>query len=373
MPSLWPWKKEDDYEKILSELATKIQKHDTALSLYHSRLRRYRALWSFYSIVAYVIYVVLFVLVVGKRPDAREEWGAWAKKASVILVGPGVVYGVRNVLGVYYSRRISSEETQLLSLRSQQSSKIEELKTKTNFYSTQSLVQRYENAAAAANGTSPKNFIPKKGAKGTAATPLKEATKSTGRASPASGGPVPRRMATKEGKIPTSSPRTPSTRAASLPTPTQLSPHPLSFGSSFGQSTSHPPAVLTPSASQQPPFEIPWYAHLMTLLIGPDDPAEPSSRYALICRFCAAHNGLAMPGEDVRGLRWGCRMCGGLNGPAPPAPVTVVVVPGVGEGKGGQGEGEKEEKGHVRGMSEGSEYVPSEGETTGSRGASPKM
>ncbi|BFZ61328.1 hypothetical protein YB2330_002393 [Saitoella coloradoensis] len=365
MPSLWPWKKEDDYEKILSELATKIQKHDTALSLYHARLRRYRALWTFYSIIAYVIYVVLFVLVVGKRPDAREEWSAWAKKASVILVGPGVVYGIRNALGVYYSRRISSEESQLLSLRSQQSSKIEELKTKTNFYSTQSLVQRYENAAAAANGTPPKNFIPKKGAnaKGmSAATTLKKATttKSTGRASPASEGPVTRRMA-KNGK----SPRTPNTRAATLPTPTtQPSPLPPSFGQSS--------STQQPQPQPQPTTETPWYAHLMTLLIGPDDPAEPSSRYALICRFCAAHNGLAMPGEEVGGLRWGCRMCGGLNGPAPPVPGVpgVPVVGPAGEESGGVEEGKK---GHMRGMSEGSEFVPSEGEVMGSRGASPEM
>ena len=55
---------------------------------------------------------------------------------------------------------------------------------------------------------------------------------------------------------------------------------------------------------------------ILDLLAGEDENA-PQNRYALICRHCKTHNGLAPPGERPESIGYLCGRCGGWNGPDP--------------------------------------------------------
>ena len=54
----------------------------------------------------------------------------------------------------------------------------------------------------------------------------------------------------------------------------------------------------------------------MDLLLGVDENAA-NHRFALICRHCRAHNGLAPPGERGDEVGYLCGRCGQWNGPKP--------------------------------------------------------
>ena len=63
-----------------------------------------------------------------------------------------------------------------------------------------------------------------------------------------------------------------------------------------------PPTASTPISVQ--PLRRQWYDRLADSILGDDEPASPSSRYALICEKCFAHNGLVKESmwEDARKL-----------------------------------------------------------------------
>ncbi|KAF3916327.1 hypothetical protein ABW21_db0204401 [Orbilia brochopaga] len=69
MVSLWPWSGQDDspgaFEKKLSSLATQILDHEKRLNTLRTRGRRLKALWTLYTIIAWVIYASILGLVVG--------------------------------------------------------------------------------------------------------------------------------------------------------------------------------------------------------------------------------------------------------------------------------------------------------------------
>jgi hypothetical protein len=79
--------------------------------------------------------------------------------------------------------------------------------------------------------------------------------------------------------------------------------------------------AVTPNHSVAPSRKQ-WYDRLADVIIGDEDlaPASPSSRYALICEKCFAHNGLVKESmwEDARECDFGfrryeltknCRVC----------------------------------------------------------------
>lgn len=58
------------------------------------------------------------------------------------------IYYTRRLLKWFYARKQSNEEANLKSLRAQQKLKVEELKKKTSYYTTKSILERYDPAAA---------------------------------------------------------------------------------------------------------------------------------------------------------------------------------------------------------------------------------
>ncbi|KAG6908095.1 hypothetical protein DXG01_006186 [Tephrocybe rancida] len=143
---------------------------------------------------------------------------------------------VRRIVQVWYKRKGDAEEKTLQLLLKQQRTKVEEIKKKTNYYSTRDLLQRYDDS--------------------------------------------------------------PGLRQRSVPAPTQPSTPQRLFPAPNGNSATPSPNSFKPQpGTPLPPINPPrkqWYDKLADALLGDDDhtPNAASSRYALICEKCFAHNGL---------------------------------------------------------------------------------
>ncbi|KAF8076983.1 hypothetical protein FPV67DRAFT_1559283 [Lyophyllum atratum] len=239
LTSMFRKKKEEDYETILSALAIDIQKRQLQLSEIRLRERRATLLVTLYTLAGWVAYVSLWYL--GILPNRSGHRGSGVEKAvkgAPVVVGPVVILFIRRIVQIWYKRKGDAEEKTLQTLLKQQRTKVEEIKKKTNYYSTRDLIQRYDEPA---------------------------------------GSPGLRQRLVPAQTQPS--------------TPQRVPPPPN------GNTVSRTPNPFNP----QPPTPLPsgpprkqWYDKLADALLGDDDhtPNASTSRYALICEKCFAHNGL---------------------------------------------------------------------------------
>ncbi|KAI5299771.1 hypothetical protein KEM55_001786, partial [Ascosphaera atra] len=140
MVSLWPWKgsrsSPDEFEKQLSHLSEKLTQTQTTLDKRRARARRYRALWTLYSVFAYLLALVILVLVLG-----LSNWGPW--EYTGVAGGPVVIYLVRHTLNAIFNYAIQKTSDQLLDLQKQRDETIDRLKEATKYNSTQKLLRKY--------------------------------------------------------------------------------------------------------------------------------------------------------------------------------------------------------------------------------------
>ncbi|KAF8967540.1 hypothetical protein BDZ97DRAFT_1755963 [Flammula alnicola] len=244
-------KSEEDYETILSNLADDIQKRQLKLSEIRLRERRSTLLVTLYTLAAWVAYVSLWYL--NALPDLKTR--SYVSNPSVervlkglpVIISPIIILFVRRVVQIWYMKKGDAEEKTVKELMKRRRDKVEEIKKKTNYYSTRDLIQKYDEASPLA-------------------TPLRQ----------------------------------------------RFPP---------GQAVPQTPQALTPAQPLPPPRKQ-WYDKLADALLGEDDPniASPSSRYALICEKCFAHNGLVKESmwEDAQidGILYSeylCPKCGHFN------------------------------------------------------------
>ncbi|RDB19836.1 Protein lunapark [Hypsizygus marmoreus] len=234
-------KNDEDYETILSSLALDIQRRQVKLSEIRLRERRSTLLATLYTLAGWVAYVSLWYLGILPNQHGRSSNLGKAMRNAPVFVGPIIILFIRRIIQIWYTRKGDAEEKTLQTLLKQQRSKVEEIKKKTNYYSTRELIQRYDE--------------------------------------------------------PTSSP---ALRQRLVPGPTQPSTPqrqpPFPNGKSVLQ-TPNPFNPLTPVSTPSIPSNPPrkqWYDKLADALLGDDDhtPNASTSRYALICEKCFAHNGL---------------------------------------------------------------------------------
>ncbi|KDQ34229.1 hypothetical protein PLEOSDRAFT_1110894 [Pleurotus ostreatus PC15] len=259
---LFKQSKEEDYETILSTLSRDIQLRQQKLADIRLRERR-STLWStLYTAAAYLVYVCSWYF----RAFALPRGVALAP----VILGPLIVLFIRRIVQLWYSRKEAHEEKTLQQLLKQQRTKVEEIKKKTNYYSTRDLLSKYDES-------SPMNTPqPPQGLRQRFNPALAQAPQTPN--GPRSGGP----------SAPPSGPLAP----PSMPNPalTAFSPSPF---------------LATPARKQ-------WYDKLADALLGEDDQAPPSSRYALICEKCFKHNGL-LPEAMWQDAQFRCIKCDHLN------------------------------------------------------------
>ena len=153
--------------------------------------------------------------------------------------------------------------------------KVEEVKKKTNYYSTRDLIQRYDETLPT--------------------TPLQP------RLQPGQSLPVTPQQ---QQPFPNNNPST-NGKALNPALQAQLSRASISLSRLYQiNSPSFFSTAISPLFAQ--PQRRQWYDRLADSILGDDDPniSSPSSRYALICEKCFAHNGLVKENmwEDARKL-----------------------------------------------------------------------
>ncbi|KAG8905021.1 glutamine--fructose-6-phosphate transaminase (isomerizing) [Tulasnella sp. 403] len=165
-PLSWFKKKDDpeDYESILATLAHNISSKQTNLSEIRLRERRTTLVVTLYAIAGWLIYVGLWWTVLPRvklwKYHSRDDRTVQnILKALPAVVGPILILFIRRIVQWWYTRKGDQEEKQLKSLMAEQRTKIEEIKKKTNYYSTKNLLDRYDESAVrkptGAGGTPP--------------------------------------------------------------------------------------------------------------------------------------------------------------------------------------------------------------------------
>ncbi|RKP21927.1 hypothetical protein ROZALSC1DRAFT_10793, partial [Rozella allomycis CSF55] len=157
------------------------------------------------------------------------------------------LYFTRNFILYLYSRAISNQETELDALKSRQKLLLEELKKKTDYYATKTLIERFD-VAAQDKKTKQMDEIKM------SSKPLHQQIVSN----------QLRKRENDDDK-----------KSDNL-----FAPSPV-------------PVVPSPKTTQPP--NPTWMDRLMDSIVGSDE--SDSQKFALICEKCFAHNGLANPHE----------------------------------------------------------------------------
>ncbi|KZT04546.1 uncharacterized protein LAESUDRAFT_728038 [Laetiporus sulphureus 93-53] len=266
MVSFFGWfkkSKPEDYEQVLASLALDIQKRQTRLSEIRLRERRSTLYFSLVAVALWASwsglwYAGLLPNVSGHNRNSSFERTA---KGVPVFLGPILILFTRRIVQIWYTRIGDKEEKALVTLRKQQRDKIEEIKNKTNYYSTRNLLERYDDGSSIGGASSP----------------------------------IRPRMP--QQRIPPSPQREPQVRKPNPPVSSQLQQH------------------LSPLPQYPlPPLRKQWFDKLADAILGDDDGSvsTAASRYALICQKCFAHNGLVKESqwEDTQYV---CPKCGYFN------------------------------------------------------------
>ncbi|TRM59127.1 hypothetical protein BD626DRAFT_585796 [Schizophyllum amplum] len=259
--------KEEDYETILSNLANDIQKRQVKLSEIRLRERRTTLLVTLWTLAGWAAYVGAWYMALlpsfsGRGPNSKWER---ALESIPVLLGPLLILLIRRLMIWRYETKEAKEEKQLQALLKQQRAKVEEVKKKTNYYSTRDLLQKYDESN-----------LP-----GSPARPPPGSSPQTPQRRPGQPGPSPA--------------MTPMGLGGAPPSPALRS-----------QLAGPPPMPTGPPRKQ-------WYDKLADAILGEEgDSSGAASRYALICEKCFAHNGLVKESmyEDAQYL---CPKCGHFN------------------------------------------------------------
>ncbi len=288
------------FEKALSKLSSQITAANLALDTTRSRNRRAKALWTLYTTLTYVLYLLIVGLVIGPQNWSLPHYGG--------LVGaPLTIYGIRQLINLFFGWRINRQQSHVTSLQKQRDAKIADLKKATKYDSTQELLQKYSG------GARPKE--PKEAQQGTKrkiASPQNPPQR-TGLPPPPTAN-IPGRNAQQQitPQRPDLRPRpdgqTPISPQALSHSPVPFSPDEPGFA---------PNAFNTAPPTASPAYETSthWYDRILDVLLGEDEGAA-KNRIALICLNCRLVNGQAPPGiKTLEELgKWRCSSCGTLNG-----------------------------------------------------------
>lgn len=316
MVSFWPFKGDSNdaasFEKILSQLSTKITKATAQNERLQHRRRRYKALWTLYATFAYILVAAILTLVTG-----YEKWGAM--EYSLVSGSPVLIFGIRTALDAYYNWRLAKSQNSLNDLQKQRNKAIERLKHATKYDSTQQLLEKYGGSPpqkSQRGQPSPRSSTERQSTGGAGSKPSSPQPGRTGFAPPPTANiptrqppPGPQVPQTEPASGPGSVPRPPS---ATTPT---SSNSPVSLpGEEFAPNAfTRPPSLQQPSqyATDGPK----WYDRILDVVLG-DDETSAKNRIALICQNCRLVNGQAPPGaqtlEDIG--RWRCSQCHAMNG-----------------------------------------------------------
>ncbi|KAG0034002.1 hypothetical protein BGZ81_006514 [Podila clonocystis] len=290
---------DSDYEKILSDLDNNIRKAEIRLSAITLREKRLLSLWLLYSILAWFGYIGVFGLYL--HDELYDDTQSWAMAFSIIVLGLPVIFTGQAVISRWYKRKKSNEESQLSILRADQRLKVEELKKKTAYYSTKTLLERYDPSSqrpgrpmSVGQDGKPLN-MPQPGQRSQQGHPIGDSGLRHRGAVAVGHGPIPGQGQNQsQGPMGSSVPHGP---GAAPRGPQLVVPQNQNQNQYYQQQ--HPPQ----------PTERHWYDKIVDVIVGDEG---PESKYALICSKCFIHNGLVLP-QEIDDIQFVCKNCSFLN------------------------------------------------------------
>ncbi|RMZ88700.1 hypothetical protein DV736_g4057, partial [Chaetothyriales sp. CBS 134916] len=322
------------FEKVLSKLAQQIAAASLALDTSRSRARRSKALWTLYTTLTYLLFLLITFLVLGPKN--------WSVPHYVGVIGaPLLIYSIRRLITLFFDWRIARQQSYLAQLQKQREEKIADLKKATKYDSTQELLQKY---GAAPPKQKPASSQPQQGIKRKVTEP-REQVQRTGLPPPPTAN-IPRRNAGQLATPQKSTVAPPSPESARFGSPQVYSQNLVQFSPDTPGFAPDAFNIAPPSAPPAYSQPVQWYDRILDVLLGEDETAA-KNRFALICSNCRLVNGQAPPGvkslEEIG--RWRCSSCGTMNGEESEAKKVVQQV--VEKAKADENEGwEKVPRGH---------------------------
>ncbi|XP_006653011.1 uncharacterized protein At2g24330-like [Oryza brachyantha] len=288
----------EDVEKLLQALS---KEEEAVRSRLHRRARASRQ--SAHNVLAIAaaleIAAVGYAIMTTRSPDL--SWQMRATRVLPMFLIPAIAAFIYSTIASVSKMLDNRDQHTLENLRAERQAKIDELKERTNYYTTQQLIQRYDldPAAKAAAATV---LASKLGADSGLRVFLGEESNrdaSLSKSNDAHIGQTTGLRQRKPSHLGNGAGRTYATE---------------SLGGSYAYDGSEE-GLTTPNQRTVEHFRGPagndggWLARAAALLVGED----PTQCYALICGNCHMHNGLARK-EDFAFITYYCPHCNALNG-----------------------------------------------------------
>lgn len=244
------------FEKELANISSKISKNQRSIGSFKYQERQSKSFMIIYGSLSYLFILLYFLVKNGLQLNLYHQ-----KEIALIIGTPILLILATKTIIFYYAKRISRLESHIEHLKSQHESKIEELKNKTNFQSTQALLNRFTDGNDL-NAQLDEELLAKQ-------QQLEEIKK-------------------------------------------------LSLEGNNEAQRFNAYSQAGSSGKRH------WYDSIIDTVVGADE-LSPNNRFALICINCSSHNGLAPPGMKPEYVKYICPRCGVLNGKDPePAPQVIV-------------------------------------------------
>ncbi|XP_076453207.1 endoplasmic reticulum junction formation protein lunapark-like [Babylonia areolata] len=243
-----------------------------------------------YSVILYILAAVLFYFFYW--PDT---WQRQALYSLPLIVFPFIVWLTRKLLHWYFVKRLTANDLAVNELREKKKLILEDVMEKETYKKAREILEKFDPARFKKLEKSEGPQV----ASGTPGTVVRQRVM-----------PVSPTVMTPQGPRP----------AGPTPGPTpQWSARPTPSATPAGRGRGLPPApVMTPMRYSPPPGPpmprtvLPKDRGTMEKLIDFVVGDGPQNRFALICRFCQSHNGMALP-EEFEYLSFRCCYCYNMN------------------------------------------------------------
>lgn len=233
-------------------------------------------MWIIYSLIIWVFCLVYLFRQVNDPFNSAEDY--LIPSLPVVLLPLGIYY-IRRGLIYFYDMKQKKEEANLSVLRKEQKEKIEELKKKTSYYTTQSLIERYDEVSKKKKDEAAKE----------SGQDLRQ--RKPGIYTLCIYAKIFVLMIFTIVSMPVNRPIPPlQQQQQQQPQPYPRAPIPQQAMQNY----SNQQRLAQPNIPQQSRVEPRWYDKLVDALVGD---AGPETKYALICNHCFAHNGLVLQEE----------------------------------------------------------------------------
>lgn len=271
-------------EKIDKDISS-LQKHRRSNQELQKRIAARLLL---YSILLYIGAVVAFYFFY--FPD---NWPDRALYSTPLLVFPFLIWGARKLMHWYFVKRLADNDFSLNELREKRKMILEDVMEKETYKKAREILEKFDPARfkKLEKPPSPVNPTPTSGTvmRQRVNVPQTSPMMATPHRLP---GPMTPMPGVRSGLGPVTSPRGP------MPAPRPGGPVPMRYSPPPG-----PPMPRTVISRDRGSME-----KIIDYLVGDG----PQNRFALICKFCSSHNGMALP-EEFEYLSFRCCYCYNMN------------------------------------------------------------